>query len=72
MNQDHHEETSESQEFVDAPSDLISGVYEGGLKTWECSFDLVSYLETLKDMPKSVLEVTVLEIVTSDGTEDGL
>lgn len=36
-------------EFIDAPSDLISGVYEGGLKTWECSLDLVSYLDRLGD-----------------------
>ncbi|KAF7357921.1 hypothetical protein MVEN_00838500 [Mycena venus] len=27
--------------FLDAPSDLVPGVYEGGLKTWECSLDLV-------------------------------
>ena len=37
------------QSFVGATdeiikSDLISGVYEGGLKVWECSFDLVDYL----------------------------
>ncbi|KAJ1914766.1 hypothetical protein H4219_004646 [Mycoemilia scoparia] len=25
-------------------SDLIAGVYEGGLKTWECSLDLLDYL----------------------------
>lgn len=25
-------------------SDLLCGVYEGGLKTWECSYDLVQYL----------------------------
>ena len=25
-------------------SDLIPGVYEGGLKVWECAFDLVEYL----------------------------
>ena len=25
-------------------SDLIPGVYEGGMKVWECAFDLVSYL----------------------------
>lgn len=30
--------------FVEAPSDLIPGVYEGGLKTWECSVDLAAYL----------------------------
>ena len=25
-------------------TDLIPGVYEGGMKVWECAFDLVSYL----------------------------
>ena len=29
-------------------SDLIPGVYEGGLKVWECAFDLVDYLAELK------------------------
>ncbi|RXW25076.1 hypothetical protein EST38_g785 [Candolleomyces aberdarensis] len=32
--------------YLDAPSDLLPGVYEGGLKTWECSLDLVEYLES--------------------------
>ena len=32
---------------VDADSDLIPGVYEGGLKTWECALDLVETLEAL-------------------------
>ncbi|EDR09503.1 uncharacterized protein LACBIDRAFT_189982 [Laccaria bicolor S238N-H82] len=32
--------------YLDAPSDLVPGVYEGGLKTWECSLDLVQYLDT--------------------------
>lgn len=27
-------------------SDLLSGVYEGGLKVWECTFDLLNYMET--------------------------
>jgi len=35
--------------FLDAPSDLVPGVYEGGLKTWECSLDLVGYLDGLSD-----------------------
>lgn len=30
---------------ADALSDLIPGVYEGGLKTWECSLDLVTELD---------------------------
>lgn len=28
---------------IDATHDLIPGQYEGGLKLWECSVDLVSY-----------------------------
>ncbi|KAF9517810.1 hypothetical protein BS47DRAFT_1371242 [Hydnum rufescens UP504] len=52
--------------FVDAPSDLVPGVYEGGLKTWECSIDLAAYLASLTSRPschpqwirgKHVLEV---------------
>ncbi|KAH7878437.1 uncharacterized protein C8R40DRAFT_1037811 [Lentinula edodes] len=37
-------------QFLDTPSDLVPGVYEGGMKTWECSLDLVDYLHaSLKD-----------------------
>ncbi|KAG8764620.1 hypothetical protein FRC12_007997 [Ceratobasidium sp. 428] len=31
-------------EFVSRPSDLVPRVYEGGLKTWECSLDLANYV----------------------------
>ncbi|KAI0777357.1 hypothetical protein BD413DRAFT_490424 [Trametes elegans] len=34
-------------DFLDAPSDLVPGVYEGGLKTWECSLDLVDCLDMI-------------------------
>ena len=27
-------------------SDLVSGVYEGGLKVWDCAFDLVEFVDT--------------------------
>ncbi|KAM4702479.1 histidine protein methyltransferase 1 homolog [Discoglossus pictus] len=30
---------------VNSKSDLISGVYEGGMKVWECTFDLIKYFE---------------------------
>ncbi|GAA6026991.1 hypothetical protein JCM8097_006021 [Rhodosporidiobolus ruineniae] len=30
--------------FIDEQTDLVKGVYEGGLKTWECSLDLVDCL----------------------------
>ncbi|KAH7909384.1 hypothetical protein BJ138DRAFT_1155450 [Hygrophoropsis aurantiaca] len=33
--------------FLDAPSDVVPYVYEGGLKTWECALDLVVYMENL-------------------------
>jgi protein-histidine N-methyltransferase len=50
-------------EYLEAPSDLVSGIYEGGLKTWECSLDLVDVLNDVhgqdaSPLPgKSVLEV---------------
>ena len=37
--------------------DLVSGSYEGGLKLWECSIDLLSYLKTLELGPLRVLEL---------------
>lgn len=44
---------------ISSHSDLISGVYEGGLKIWECTFDLMKFLEdncvTFDD--KSVLDL---------------
>ncbi|KAJ4468837.1 hypothetical protein J3R30DRAFT_3714343 [Lentinula aciculospora] len=48
-------------QFLDTPSDLVPGVYEGGLKTWECSLDLVDYLDANLDTDdlkgKKVLEL---------------
>ena len=40
-------------------SDLIPGVYEGGLKMWECTFDLVSFLSetSFNFSGKTVLEL---------------
>ena len=35
---------SETLHGQHADSDLVSGVYEGGLKVWDCSFDLVDYV----------------------------
>lgn len=34
----------DEEEYVDAKSDLIPGLYEGGLKTWEGGVDLVEVL----------------------------
>jgi len=40
-------------------SDLVSGVYEGGLKVWECSLDLVDFIaQNANDFKgKTVLEL---------------
>ncbi|KIY45988.1 hypothetical protein FISHEDRAFT_66750 [Fistulina hepatica ATCC 64428] len=46
-----HNETQDGRldvlNFIESPSDLVPGLYEGGLKTWECSLDLVHYLHGL-------------------------
>ncbi|KAL5498805.1 hypothetical protein ACEPAH_2160 [Sanghuangporus vaninii] len=38
--------------LIENPSDLVPGVYEGGLKTWECSLDLVDHFSGL-DLEKA-------------------
>jgi protein-histidine N-methyltransferase len=50
--------------FLDAPSDLVPGVYEGGLKTWECSLDLAAYMEAHKEalMASNVFGKRTLEV----------
>lgn len=39
------QEDQEMSKYVDADTDLIPGMYEGGLKTWEGGMDLVEILE---------------------------
>ncbi|KAJ2367397.1 hypothetical protein IW150_005679 [Coemansia sp. RSA 2607] len=49
-------------------SDVIKGVYEGGLKTWECSIDLLLYLVELQSKSRMALDgVRVLEIGCGTG-----
>lgn len=48
-------------QFVEAPSDLVPGVYEGGLKTWECSIDLAGHLAGLAS--SSVSAATRLRVL---------
>lgn len=58
----------EKELLVDEASDLIKGVYEGGLKTWECSLDLVDCLDgmgygfTRPDDLETVRGKNVLEV----------
>jgi protein-histidine N-methyltransferase len=53
-------------EFASRPSDLVPRVYEGGMKTWECSLDLAGFV--VGEMAgvgelrgKTILEVSLLE-----------
>jgi len=52
---------NQNGEDIFLKSDLISGIYEGGLKVWDCAFDLVDYVQEgysaddLKD--KCILEL---------------
>lgn len=47
---------------MDAPSDLLPGIYEGGLKTWECSVDLASYLSDTSRRHGSIQGKRVVEV----------
>ncbi|KAI6158035.1 hypothetical protein BKA82DRAFT_996383 [Pisolithus tinctorius] len=48
-------------QFLDNPSDLVPLVYEGGLKTWECSVDLATYLSGIDYGARST-KTRILEI----------
>ena len=45
--------------FLNANSDLVKNVYEGGMKIWECSHDLVRHLSKSQELlqGKNVLEI---------------
>lgn len=38
-------------------SDVVSGIYEGGFKLWECAIDLVQFLTTLKHQINSNISI---------------
>lgn len=42
--QNFSKSTNEIDILMKSQSDLIPGVYEGGLKIWECTLDLINYL----------------------------
>ncbi|XP_019386373.1 PREDICTED: histidine protein methyltransferase 1 homolog [Crocodylus porosus] len=44
---------------ISSHSDLLPGVYEGGMKIWECTFDLIDYLSTaeIQFVNKTVLDL---------------
>lgn len=55
----------EEEQYVDAVTDLIPGLYEGGLKTWEGGVDLVEVLSDVQGGPASwIYGSSVLEVST--------
>lgn len=60
-------EPAEDEETWGPETDLVKGVYEGGLKTWECAVDLVGVLsrEVVKgDGWRAVEGKSVMEVST--------
>lgn len=44
IKEDFSGSTDEEEEYVDSSTDLVPGLYEGGLKTWEGGVDLIEVL----------------------------
>ncbi|XP_053106721.1 histidine protein methyltransferase 1 homolog [Hemicordylus capensis] len=63
---------------ISSHSDLITGVYEGGLKIWECTYDLMDYLSEadIQFAHKLVLDLGcgagLLGIVALKGNAEGV
>ena len=51
----HVRENNEGAQRQFRNSDLVSGVYEGGLKVWECSLDLCRYLLQHNIQPRGMI-----------------
>lgn len=51
---------AENDETIEV-QDVTKGVYEGGLKTWECSFDLVNFLSK-PEIKENVAGKSVIEL----------
>ncbi|KAH7332828.1 hypothetical protein B0J17DRAFT_696614 [Rhizoctonia solani] len=54
---DKDKEDQAAIEFASRPSDLVPRVYEGGMKTWECSLDLAGYVSDEGVRGKRILEL---------------
>uniref|UniRef100_A0A1I8BJI9 protein-histidine N-methyltransferase n=1 Tax=Meloidogyne hapla TaxID=6305 RepID=A0A1I8BJI9_MELHA len=44
-------------ENLNIPTDLETGIYEGGLKVWECSLDLSNFIDSISFEGFNVLEL---------------
>jgi protein-histidine N-methyltransferase len=55
----------DGEEWIDGNTDLVKGLYEGGLKTWEGGLDLVEVLAEIPDLGSWVSGTRVLEVGSS-------
>ncbi|PWY99593.1 hypothetical protein BCV70DRAFT_162105 [Testicularia cyperi] len=51
VNAARRDQSQSSRAQIDQDSDLVPGIYEGGLKTWECALDLIDTLDSLLPPP---------------------
>lgn len=58
---------NELQSLLDSPSDIVRGVYEGGLKTWEGAVDLLTYLNDHYSSTGSLKDKQILELGCGSG-----
>ncbi|KAK1920887.1 hypothetical protein DB88DRAFT_501389 [Papiliotrema laurentii] len=52
----------DDEDYVDSSTDLVPGLYEGGLKTWEGGVDLVEVLSTTENVSDWVDGARVIEV----------
>jgi hypothetical protein len=64
---EHNEELlkrlNQSLNEINKTSDIVKGIYEGGLKAWECSFDLAKYIySSARSIPNTSRTLNILEL----------
>lgn len=59
---DKEKERTALLSFINGNEDVRPGVYEGGLKSWECSVDLVQYLSSRADILHNCNPLKILEL----------
>ena len=61
VSEDYAKSNIKSEELANSltTSDLVSGKYEGGLKVWECTYDLLNYMQNNMNLfeDKNVLDM---------------
>ena len=61
-----NEENKDEAPIVQSSTDLIAGVYEGGFKIWECTYDLLSYLSEVAQL-EFLKSTSVLDLGCGSG-----